>query len=84
MPPNLNNQIGGSYDFRNSGMHYKGQSNMEGNMIQNIPPIHQGQSHQIYYDGQNVPQMEQNPYMNVMSVQGMDPNYDFSRNYYWR
>lgn len=90
MQSGINPQLSG-YDYRGSApMQYKA-GNMEG-MMQSMPPMHQ--SNMMYYDGQNGPQMEQNPYMNMnmgMNMSGMmpppvssmDPNYDFSR-YYWR
>ncbi len=93
MQPNLNPQMNG-YDYRGSApMQYKS-GTMEG-MMQNMQPSSMHQSNMpMYYDGQNVPQMEQNPYMNMNMgmnmggmmpppVSSMDPNYDFSR-YYWR
>lgn len=60
--PNMNNSSMPNYDFRNSPYIYKPNNPIDGMM-----PSHQ--SHGMYYDNQNMPQMEQNPYMNMMPVQ---------------
>lgn len=91
MQSGINPQLN-SYDYRGSApMQYKA-GNMEG-MMQGMPPSMHQSNMQMYYEGQNVPQMDQNPYMNMNMgmnmgmmpppVTSMDPNYDFSR-YYWR
>jgi hypothetical protein len=80
MPPNMSSQMGGGYDFRSPSIHYKAPPNIEG-MNSNFH-----QPHQIYYEGQPVsgpPPIDQNPYMNIMPIQNIDPGYDMQR-YYWR
>ncbi len=72
----------GQYDFRNPIIHYKPQNNIENNLMQNLPPMQQ--THHLYFQNQNVQQMQQYPYLNMVASQPpIDPNYDFSR-YYWR
>jgi hypothetical protein len=50
MPPNINPNMNppmGNYDFRSSVLHYKPPNNMDNNLMQTLPPLHQ--THPMYY-----------------------------------
>ena len=77
MNPQFNVGMPG-YEYRPGMYQYKG----SGPVDPMIPPVHQSQ--QMYYENQQpLPgALEPNPYMDMMSVQGME-GYE-AQSYYWR
>ena len=68
-----------NYEYRSPNFTYKAPGNLDA-----MPSIHQSH-HPMYFENQQTlpPSIEQNSYMGMMSVQGMEPGFEHPR-YFWR